>query len=57
MTDYIQSNFAFNIGVPRLYIDFFDLGKIRISVVYMREHNELVYILQNRVEKGIVYFF
>ena len=23
----------------------------------MREHTELVYILQNRVEKGIVYFF
>ena len=23
----------------------------------MREHIELVYILQNRVEKGIVYFF
>ena len=36
---------------------FFDSHEIRISVFYMREHTELVYILQNRVEKGIVYFF
>ena len=50
MTDYIQSKFDFNIGVPRLYLDFFESGKIRISVFYMREHIELVYILQNRVE-------
>ena len=57
LTNYIQSNFDFNIGVPRLYLDFFDSGKIRISVFYMREHIELVYLLQNRVEKGIVYFF
>ena len=35
---------------------FFYSSKIRISVFYMREHIELVYILQNRVEKGIVYF-
>ena len=57
LTDYIQSNFVFNIGVPRLYLDFFDSGKIRISVFYMSKHTVLVYILQNRVEKGIVYFF
>ena len=50
LTDYIQSNFVFNIGVPRLYLDFSDSGKIRISVFYMRERIELVYILQNRVE-------
>ena len=52
-----QSNFAFNIGVPRQYLDFFDSGKIRISVFYMRQHIELVYILQNGVEKVIEYFF
>ena len=54
MTDYIQSNFAFNIGVPKLYLDFFDSGKIRISVFYMREHMELLYVLENRVQEGIV---
>ena len=32
LTDYIKSNFFFNIGVPRQYLDFFDSGKIRISV-------------------------
>ena len=32
LTDYIQRNFVFNIGVPRSYLDFFDSGKIRISV-------------------------
>ena len=50
LTDYIQSNFVFNIGVPRQYLDFFDSGKIRISVFYIREHIDMVYILQNRVE-------
>ena len=49
-TDYIQSNFAFNVGVPILYLVYFYSRKIRISVFYMREHTELVYILQNRVE-------
>ena len=57
LTDYIQSNFVFTIMVPRLYLDFLDSGKIRIFVFYMREHILLVNILQNRVEKGIVYFF
>ena len=45
-----SEQFFFNIRVPRLYLDYFDSGKIRISVFYMREHIELVYILQNRVE-------
>ena len=60
---YIFSNrlyserFSFNFGPPRYYLDFFDLGKIRISVFYIREHIEFVCILENRVEKGIVYFF
>ena len=57
MTDYIQINIVSKTGVPRQYIDFFDSGKIRISVFYMREHTELVYLLQNRVEKGDVYIF
>ena len=57
MTDYIQNNFVFNIGVPRLNLDFFDLGKIRISGFYLGALTELVYILQNKVDKGIVYFF
>ena len=56
-TDYIQRNFVFHIGMPRLYLDFFDSGRIRISVVYLREHIELMYVLQNRVENGLVYFF
>ena len=50
LTDYIQSNFVFSIGVPRKYLDIVDLGKIRISVFYLRDHTELVYILQNSVE-------
>ena len=57
LTDYIQRNFVFNIDIPRYYLDFFDSRKIRISVFYMREHTEFVYILQYRVEKGIVYCF
>ena len=31
-TDYIQSNFVSKIGLPRLYLEFFNSGKIRISV-------------------------
>ena len=57
LTDYIQSSFVFNIVVPTEYLDFFDLGNIGMSVFYMRAQTELVYILQTRVEKGIVYFF
>ena len=57
LTDNIQNNFVFYIGVPTYYLDFAESCKIRISVFYMREHIEMVYILQNRVEKGIVYFF
>ena len=29
MTDYIMSNFVFNIGVPRKYLDVFDSGKLK----------------------------
>ena len=36
---------------------FFNSRKFRILVFYLREHSELMYILQNRVEYGIVYFF
>ena len=50
LTNYIQSNFVFNIGVPTKYFHIFHSGKIRISVFYRREHIELVYILQNKVE-------
>ena len=42
--------------LDHIYI-IFDSLKYRISVFYMREHMELVYILKNRVEKGIVYYF
>ena len=28
LTDYIQRDFAFNIGVPRLYLHFFDSCKL-----------------------------
>ena len=41
--------------LDNIYI-FFDSRKFRISVFYMREHIELVYILQKKVENGIVYF-
>ena len=37
--------------------NFFDSCKYRISVFYMRDHMELMYKLQNRVEEGIVYYF
>ena len=56
LTDYIENNFVFKIGVPRLYLDFFNSRKIRISVFYMREHTWFVYILQIRVESGIGFF-
>ena len=50
LTDVMQSNFVFNINVPIKYLDFFDASKIRISVFYMREHVEFVYILQKKVD-------
>ena len=50
VTDYIQSILVFNIGVPRQYLDFFNWSKIKISLLYMREHMELVYTLQKIVE-------
>ena len=46
LTDYINRNFAFNIGVPRFNLDFFDSLKYRISVFYNGQHTDLVYILQ-----------
>ena len=39
------------------YLNIFDSRKISISVLYIREHIQLVYIPQNRVQKGIVYVF
>ena len=57
LTDYIQSHFLLTLGSLDIIKSFFDSHKIRISIFYMREHIELVYILQNRVAKGIVYFF
>ena len=42
--------------IDHIYI-FFYLRKFRILIFYMREHIDLVYILQKSVEKGIVYFF
>ena len=42
--------------MPTEYLDFFDSRNIRISVFYMRAQTELWYILQSRVEKGVVYF-
>ena len=55
--DYIQSNFLLPLGCLDIILIFFESRKIRILVFYMREHIELVYILQNKVEKGIVCFF
>ena len=57
LTEYFQRKFAFYLGEPILYLDFFDSHKIKISVFYVREHIELVYILQNRVQECIIYFF
>ena len=56
MTDYIQSILVFNIGVPRQYLDFFNMSKIRISLFYMRENMELVYT-QKRRRNGHCIFF
>ena len=42
--------------LDNIYIIFF-LRKIRILVFYIREHVDLMYILQKIVENGIVYFF
>ena len=50
LTDYIQRNFILTLGRIDIIQIFFDLRKIRISVFYMKEHIELVYILQNKVE-------
>ena len=50
LTDYIQSHFLLTLGRLDIIKIFFGPRKIRISVFYIREHTELVYILQNRVE-------
>ena len=42
--------------IDNIYI-FFYPRKFRILIFYVREHIDLVYILQKSVEKGIVYFF
>ena len=57
LTDYIQSHFLLTLGHLDIIEIFFDSRKIRISVFYKKENIELVYILQKRVEMGIVYFF
>ena len=57
LTDYIQSHFLLTLESLDIIQIFFYSRKIRILVFYMREHIELVYILQNKVEKAIVYFF
>ena len=57
LTDYIQNHFLLTFDSLIIILIFFDSRKIRISVFYLREHIEFVYILQNRVEKGIVYIF
>ena len=56
VTDYTQNNFVFNIGVPRLYLDFFRFAKYRISAFNMKEHMKFVNITQNRVEKALYIF-
>ena len=43
LTDYIQSNIAFNTGVPKYYLDFFDSLKYRISVFYKRANGVGLY--------------
>ena len=54
--DYIQRHFLLILGrLDIIYISF-DSRKIRISVFYMREHIELVYIVQTRVERALYIF-
>ena len=50
LTDYIQSYFFGMLGRLDIILIFFDSRKIRLSVFYMREHMEFLYILQKRVE-------
>ena len=53
----VQSRFLLTVGCLDIIQIFFDSRKVTISVFYLREHIELIYIIQKRVEKGIVYFF
>ena len=57
LTEYIQSHFLLTFERLDIIYFLFVSRKIKISVFYMREHIELMYILKNRAEKGIVYFF
>ena len=50
MTDDIKNNLLLILGCLDNIKNFFDSRKIRISVFYMREPTELVYIHQNKVE-------
>ena len=56
LTDYIQSHFLLSLGRLDIIYIFFDSRKIRISLFYIREHSELVYILQNRVKRALYIF-
>ena len=56
LTDYIQILFFLTLGCLDNSI-YLNSRKIRISVFYMRKHIELLYILQNKVENDILYFF
>ena len=57
LTDYMQSQLLLTLGRLDIIKIVFDWRKIRISVFYMREHIELVYILQNKVENAFYIFF
>ena len=46
----LRANLLLTLGWLDNIKNFFDSLKERISVFYMREHMELVYTLQNRVE-------
>ena len=54
LTDYIQIHSLLTLGRLDIIKIVFDMPEYSISVFYMREHMELVHILQNRVERGIV---
>ena len=56
ITEYMQSQFLLTLGRLDIIKIVFDWCKIRISVFYMREHIELVYIRQNKVENAFYIF-
>ena len=57
ITEYIQSHFPLTFGHLDIIYNIFDWRKVRIPVFNKREHMVLEYILEERVEKGIGYFF